>query len=266
VKPVGSTVRADEARHAAGTSAASVATLIVPTYREVDGVAELVRRVAAVRDKAALDLDLLLVDDDSRDGIEALVGELRRERPWLRLLVRRGRRSLSGAVVEGFRHASGATLIVADADLSHPVETVPAMLAEIAAGADLVVGSRYVAGGSVAPGWGPLRRIASRIGCVLARGLTPVRDPLSGFFALRGSLLTANVALAPVGFKIGLELLVRLPLDRVVEVPIRFACRSHGRSKLRLRQQLLFLVQLARLYGFALQRRLRRSQPESEPA
>jgi dolichol-phosphate mannosyltransferase len=257
----------DNTRQAGGEpGAAPAATLVVPTYREVASVAELVRRAAAVREAASLDLELLLVDDDSRDGIEALVGELRRSWPWVRLLVRYGKRSLSGAVLDGFREARGATLLVADADLSHPPEAIPAMLAALAGGADLVVGSRYVTGGSIAPGWGALRRIVSLGGGMLARPLTTVRDPLSGFFALRRKLLSTDVGLAPVGFKIGLELLVKLPLDRVVEVPIRFAPRRYGRSKLRPRQQLLFLVQLARLYLFALRQRWRRVPRQGQPA
>lgn len=260
-------MRADETRHAEREPGAATpaATLLVPTYQEAAGVAELVRRVAAVREAAGLDLELLLVDDDSRDGIEPLVGELRRTWPWVHLLVRHGKRSLSGAVIEGFRHARGTTVLVADADLSHPPEAIPAMLAAVAGGADLVLGSRYVAGGSIAPGWGGFRRIVSLAGCALARPLTTVRDPLSGFFALRRELLSPDAGLAPVGFKIGLELLVKLPLNRVVELPIRFAPRLHGHSKLRPRQQLLFLVQLARLYLFALRRHLRTRPPQGRP-
>jgi len=240
-------------------SAWTAATLVVPTYREADGIAELVRRVAAVREAAGLDLELLLVDDDSRDGIEPLVAGLRQRWPWVRLLVRHGERSLSGAVIEGLRRSSGNSVVVADADCSHPPEAIPAMLAALEGGADLAVGSRYVSGGSIAPGWGAARRIASLAGSALARPLTSVRDPLSGFFALRRALVASDAGLAPVGFKIGLELLVRLPLDRVVELPIEFAPRRSGRSKLGPRQQLLFLAQMARLYLLVLRRRLRGS-------
>jgi len=245
--------RAVEERLWAGTAA----TLVVPTYREADAIAELVGRVAAVREAARLDLDLLLVDDDSRDGIEPLVGELRQRWPWVRLLVRHGQRSLSGAVIEGLYRSRGDAVVVADADGSHPPEVIPAMLAALAGGADLALGSRYVTGGSIAPGWGAVRRITSLAGCALARPITSVRDPLSGFFALRRRLISSDLRLAPVGFKIGLELLVRLPVGRVVELPIHFAPRRSGRSKLGPRQQLLFLAQMARLYLLVLQRRLR---------
>ena len=261
---MGSEVRADSTREATdGPAAVPAATLVVPTYCEAAGLGELLRRVAAMREAAGLDLELLIVDDDSRDGTEALVGNLQRAWPWVRLLVRHGERSLSGAVLEGFRQSRGAIVVVADADCSHPPEAIPAMLAAVAAGADLVVGSRYVPGGSIAPGWGALRRVASLAGCALARPLTTVRDPLSGFFALRRELLAADAGVAPVGFKIGLELLVRLPLGRVVELPIRFAPRVCGRSKLGAHQQLLFLAQLARLYLFAA-RRGARSAPHRQ--
>lgn len=266
--PARSTLGAEESRNAEiePGAAASTATLVVPTYQEVAGVASLVQRVAAVREAAGLDLELLLVDDDSGDGIEPLVDELRLTRPWVHLLLRHGKRSLAGAVVEGFRHARGTTLLVADADLSHPPELIPAMLAAISGGADMVVGSRYVAGGSIAPGWGALRRVLSLAGAALARPLTPVRDPLSGYFALRRELLTSDASLTPVGFKIGLELLVKLPLGEVVELPLHFSPRVVGSSKLRPRQQLLYLLQLARLYLFTLRRRARRPARPGGPA
>ena len=168
----------------------------------------------------------------------------------MRIVVRTTDRGLSQAVLEGLRGARGEVLVCMDADLSHPPEAIPAMLAKLAEGADFVIGSRYTEGGSTADDWGFLRWINSRVATWLARPLTHVSDPMSGFFALRRATFEAGRDFNPVGYKIGLELVVKCRCERVVEVPIHFADRRFGESKLTLRQQLLYLSHLWRLYSF----------------
>jgi dolichol-phosphate mannosyltransferase len=124
------------------------------------------------------------------------------------------------------------------------------MLSKLQAGADFVVGSRYVPGGSTSHDWGFLRWINSRAATLLARPLTTVRDPMAGFFGLRRSTFEAGRDFSPVGYKIGLELIVKCACERVVEVPIHFEDRRYGKSKLTLKQQLLYLRHLRRLYVF----------------
>ncbi len=226
-------------------------SLIVPTYREVENLRELVSRVEAVRVSRLLDMEMIVVDDDSGDGIERVVEEL--ERSWLRLLVRSNARGLSSAVIEGMRQATGETLVVMDADLSRPPEKIPELLAALDGGADFALGSRYVAGGSTDARWGVLRWLNSKVATLLARPLTrgaAVRDPMSGFFALRRSTLEQAAILSPLGYKIGLELMVKCRCRAVAEVPIRFIERTRGRSKLTLRQQWLYLRHVARLLRF----------------
>src|SRR5206468_1320118 len=116
--------------------------------------------------------------------------------------------------------------------------------------ADFVVGSRYASGGTTADDWGFLRALNSRIATLLARPLTSIKDPMSGFFALPQSVFRRAENPSPLGYKIGLELLVRCRCENVVEVPIHFANRLHGESKLTLGQQLLYLQHLTRLYRF----------------
>ena len=99
-------------------------TVVVPSFREAENLPHLIDRVAGVREAAGLDLDILLVDDDSQDGSEALV-ESRPEK-WVRLIVRKRTRGLSTAVLDGFRQAQGDVLVW-DADLSHPPVALPQM-------------------------------------------------------------------------------------------------------------------------------------------
>jgi dolichol-phosphate mannosyltransferase len=124
------------------------------------------------------------------------------------------------------------------------------MLRKLEEGADFVLGSRYVKGGSTSDDWGFLRWINSRVATLLARPLTGARDPMAGFFAFRRSTFEAGRAFNPVGYKIGLEFIVKCECERVVEVPIHFEDRQLGTSKLTLRQQLLYVKHLRRLYTF----------------
>lgn len=206
----------------------------------------LLSRLEQVRRTNNLDLELVVCDDDSADGTIELIE--RAALPWVRLLVRHGERCLSSAVLQGLRLARHPRLVVMDADLSHPPERIPALLAELDAGADFVIGSRYAPGGSTDAKWGFFRRMNSKIATLLARQFTNVQDPLSGFFALDRSVLERALDLDPIGYKIGLELLVKCECRRVREVPIHFEDRSVGESKLDLREQLRYIRHLRRLF------------------
>jgi dolichol-phosphate mannosyltransferase len=230
-------------------------SVIVPTYREAENLPILVPRIAAVLDSAGLCGEIVIVDDDSPDDTAACCKELALRYP-LRLLVRRGERGLSGAVLHGMRHAQGMVLVVMDADLSHPPETIPALVAAIRDQyADFAIGSRYVAGGCTDERWGVWRRLNSRAATLLATPLIRARDPLAGFFALRRSRFAAGGPFDPVGFKIGLELMVKCACKYIREVPISFRDRAHGSSKLSFREQMNYLRHLLRLYLYRWRRR-----------
>jgi dolichol-phosphate mannosyltransferase len=230
---------------AVGDSEADL-SIIVPTYKEVENLPHLIERIAQVRRETGLKIQLLLMDDDSADGSAELVSQ--RPEPWATLVVRRGERGLSAAVLEGMRSATGEILLCMDADLSHPPEQVLPMMAELRAGADFVFGSRYVKGGSTVEGWSWFRWLNSKVATWLARPLTNARDPMSGFFALKRDTFSNGQDIDAIGYKIGLELMVKCGCTRVAEVPIRFEKRLFGRSKLTLRQQVLYLEHLRRLY------------------
>ncbi len=225
-----------------------VLSIVVPTYHEAENLPELLDRLGRVRTENGLDLEVLIMDDNSRDGSEDAVAVL--GLPWVRFVVRTENRGLSPAVIDGFHLARGRIILVMDADLSHPPEKIPEMLAALDGGADFVIGSRYVPGASTAEDWGVMRWINSRIATLLARPFTAARDPMSGFFAFRRALLGTAAPFNAVGYKIGLEVLVKAGCCRCAEVPIHFDQRHHGESKLSLSEQLRYLRHLRRLAMF----------------
>jgi hypothetical protein len=208
-------------------------------------VRPLVERLAAAFGERR-DWEVLFVDDDSKDGTAAAVEALAPRFP-ARVIVRQGERGLASAVVRGIESAAAPVVVVMDADLQHPPETAPRLARAVEEGADVAIGSRYVAGGGT-PGWSRLRRLMSGFAGSLARGLTTARDPMSGFFALKPRVLD-GVTLRVRGFKILLEILARARPERVVEVPIEFTPRLAGESKLGAGVTLDYLKQLARLYA-----------------
>ena len=223
--------------------------MIVPTYREAENIPDLVERIEHTMQESQLDLELLIVDDPSADGTDVAVAEL--ARTWVRLITRSGPRGLSYAVVDGLAEASGQVLLVMDADLSHPPEAIPSMLEALARNdSDFVIGSRYVPGAGTDENWGFLRSVNSKIAAWMARPFTRVKDPMAGYFALRRETYESAEDLDPIGYKIGLELMVKCGCRRIAEVPIHFADRQKGVSKLSLREQLRYLRHLKRLADY----------------
>jgi len=238
------------ARPATETEAAPRVSVVVPTYLEARNLPELVARVCGALARAALPAEVLVVDDDSPDDTAAVCAALAREHP-VRLEVRRNERGLSSAVLHGLRRASGDVFVVMDGDLSHPPERVPELVAALAdPDIDFVLGSRYARGGTTDEAWGWFRRLNSRGATLLARPFTRAKDPMSGFFALRRETFQRCARLDPVGYKIGLELIVKGGCRRIREVPIHFARRLHGKSKMTLKEQVDYLRHLRRLFVF----------------
>jgi dolichol-phosphate mannosyltransferase len=228
-------------------SAASL-SIIVPTYNERDRLPELVTAVFEAYASEGLDGELVVVDDNSPDGTGALAEELAHGRR-MTVVHRRGKLGLGTAVIDGFAAASAPIVGVIDADMSHPPALLPRMLAVMQhANADVVVASRYIRDGGTR-NWSAMRLLMSRLACVLARGVTPVRDATSGFFLIRKEL-AQGVRISAGGFKICLELLVRGRPGTVVEVPYVFAGRTAGESKMNVKEALGYLVQLRDLHRF----------------
>src|SRR5262245_17626190 len=152
-------------------------SVVVPTYREAENLRLLVPAVARAVASTGRAGEILVVDDDSPDGTPEVCAELARRHP-LRLLVRKNERGLATAVLHGLRQAQVGGLSVMDADLSHPPEKIPDLLAALAAGAEFVIGSRYVPGAHTDETWGWFRRLNSTVATALARGFTSARDPM----------------------------------------------------------------------------------------
>ncbi|MDB5039265.1 MAG: arnC 3 [Bacteriovoracaceae bacterium] len=224
-------------------------SIIVPTYKEVDSLPDLLNRLQLLR-TTFQESEVIIVDDNSGDGTEDLIRNLKLD-PWVRLIIRRSDRGLSSAVIEGCRLAKFSTLIVMDADLSHPPEAIPAMVKTLNnAGTEFVIGSRYCEGGKVVEGWTLFRRINSWVATAFARPFTNASDPMSGFLAFRKTDFLKSASLNPIGYKIGLELIVKCGFKNVKEVPITFELRKKGESKLSLKEQLKYLTHIKRLADY----------------
>jgi dolichol-phosphate mannosyltransferase len=227
-------------------------TIVVPTFNESGNVAELLRRLTAVREEAHID-EVIFVDD-STDNTPDVISNLADGELPVRLVHRsldQRAGGLSGAVVTGIAAAKSPWVLVMDADLQHPPEDVPRLMkAADDPHVDTVVASRYCAGGRSAGLSNGMRRLVSTGSTRLAALLFPLRlrrctDSMTGFFAVRRDAIDIG-SLQPRGFKILLEILVRHRV-RIVEVPFTFAQRLSGDSKASMREGLHFVVQLAQL-------------------
>jgi dolichol-phosphate mannosyltransferase len=209
-------------------------TVVVPTYNERDNIPELINRLTTVL--SGIDWEVVFVDDDSPDGTSALAKSIAAADPHIRCIRRVGRRGLSGACIEGILSSAAPIVAVMDADLQHDESLLPQMLQAIHKGADLVIGSRYVPGGSASEGFSAIRRWGSGLATKLAQKLTgtKVSDPMSGFFMVRRETIEDNAeALAKEGYKVLLDLLWTAGKSlKVVELSYRFRERSRGESKL----------------------------------
>lgn len=233
--------------------------VVVPTYDEAGNIELLLRQLRAV----VPDAGVLVVDDSSPDGTAALAEAVGRELGGVEVLHRPGKSGLGRAYREGFARALAEryeVVVQMDADLSHDPAALPALLAPLVAGsADMVIGSRYVPGGSI-PAWPWYRRALSRFGNRYATALLDIgaHDLTSGYRAYRAPVL-AGIDLEAVradGYGFMIELVYRAAKHdvRIVEVPITFADRVRGESKMsgRIVAEALLLVT-----GWAVRDRLR---------
>jgi dolichol-phosphate mannosyltransferase len=222
-------------------------TLVIPTYNEAGNIPILVEKVFRIFSCKKLDGKIIIVDDDSPDQTWKVAENLKDKYPNLDVLRRLEKRGLSSAVLDGFALANTEIVGVIDADLSHPPEKIPELVAPIIKGeADFTLGSRYIDQGGT-QNWPLKRRLSSKIATLAVLGLTKVKDPMSGFFFLKKDIIK-NVELSPKGFKIGLEILVRGNSEKVIEVPIVFGDREYGESKLSGSVIADYLLHISKLY------------------
>jgi dolichol-phosphate mannosyltransferase len=221
--------------------------VVIPTLNEVGNIDPLLTRLCELG-LPPESFEIIFVDDSSSDGTPAKVRAWEK-RANVRLIERRDKPDLARSVLAGAAAAHGKVIVVMDADLSHPPERLPALIAPVLDGScDITIGSRYVPGGGTEGGSLP-RQWLSRLANWLARPLCDVNDATSGFFAFRREL-AATIAESAHGHKILLELLMAGQGKlRVVEVPICFHDRTHDTSKLSFRPQWAYLQRLMTLAG-----------------
>ena len=220
--------------NSAATGRAADLTVVIPTWNERDNVAPLVRALETAL--VGLAWEVIFVDDNSRDGTGAAAVALAQSDPRVRCIRRVGRRGLASAVIEGVLASAAPCVAVMDADFQHDEALLPAMLTRLEAGdVDLVVGSRYVEGGSTG-NWSAVRLRMSHFAGGLSRLLIggELSDPMSGFFMVRREAFEAAVPeLSALGYKILLDLFASSPRPlRFVELPYTFRERRAGESKL----------------------------------
>ena len=236
--------------HESSTSREKLA-LAIPTLREAGNIRKVLDHVRSVLDPVGIHYEIIVVDDDSRDGTEEIVSSVSREDPRVRILVRKGQRGLSGAVLYGWQNTDAAILGVMDADMQHPPELLPRLIASVLAGHELAIGSRYVSGGTMHD-WNPVRKLISAaaiwVTWPIQRHGARAKDPMSGFFFVRRECIE-GIPFQPTGFKLLLEILVRGRVQSVEEIPFSFGLRHHGASKASFKVAVDYARLLARLYA-----------------
>jgi dolichol-phosphate mannosyltransferase len=246
------------ARASADRPALGPLWLVLPTYLEIENIEPVLRAVHAALSSCDLpEFRILVVDDSSPDGTAERARELQAELPEVEVLVRPQRQGLGRAYVHGFTHAvaHGAdVLLQMDADFSHDPADIPRLVAAVRDGDDMAIGSRYTPGGGVV-NWGLWRRVLSRGGSIYARlvlGLD-IADLTGGFKCFRAAVLQAidpeTIEAQGYGFQIEVTNRAVRAGFRVVEVPIVFRDRQHGKSKMtaRIAAEAFFLVPRLRL-------------------
>jgi len=234
-----------------------VAWLILPTYNEAENVESIVAAAGAVLATASPEgYRVLVVDDGSPDGTGEIADRLAAEHEWVSVLHRTQKNGIGPAYLAGFRRAldGGAGYVMEmDSDFSHDPADLARLLAAVQGGADLALGSRYVPGGGVTD-WGLLRRFVSEGGSTYARWVlgVRVRDLTGGFKCFRREVLEdihfGGVRSRGYAFQVELTYRAARAGFRIVEVPITFRDRQHGKSKMswRIAAEAIWLVPLLR--------------------
>lgn len=205
--------------------------LVIPTYNEVGNITAVLDRAVAALASIDVAWNILVVDDASIDGTVDTVKRYSASEPRVQLITRVGKRGLAGAITYGWAQTDADVIGVMDADLQHPPELLPTLIAQVLNGVDLAIASRYATTGSV-ENWNRARQAISRLAILISQPLQKqrVKDPMSGFFVLRRECI-AGLEFQPAGFKLLLEILAKGHINRVSEIPFTFALRGSGRSK-----------------------------------
>lgn len=221
-------------------------SIIIPTFNEQHNVFTITDSIC--RALEGEEFELIFVDD-STDETPEFLARISSNNPKVNYIHRKGEKGLATAVTTGFKKARGSIITVMDADLQHPPELLPQLLAKIKTGHDLVIPSRFIPGGDDG-GLSLPRKIVSRSARAIAwlalKKSRNTTDPMSGFFMFRKQIIH-GIELKPLGWKILLEVLAKANFSNVAEVPYRFQPRAGDRSKMNLKEQVNYLHHLYKL-------------------
>lgn len=226
--------------------------IVIPTYNERKNITRLIPQIFSVSMPAVDQLDILVVDDMSPDGTGEAVQELTSTYPNVHLITG-PKMGLGKAYIRGMTHVLNTfdadVIMEMDADFSHDPQDIPRLLSEIDGGAEFVIGSRYVKGGSIPSNWGFHRRLNSLLGNLVARYVTDMRkvqDTTAGFRAIKTSLLKQidliNLRVQGYAFQIALLRQAVIRGATITEVPVDFVDRTEGESKLGPRDIIEFFI------------------------
>lgn len=225
-------------------------SIIIPTYNEKQNIEKLIPLLDRYFER---DYEIIIVDDSSPDGTADACRGMAKDYP-IKVLERPSKMGLASAVVTGFYEAKGDIIGVIDGDMQHPPEFATVLCNSVVNGSDIAIGSRYVKGGHCED-WGLFRKVVSRGAILLAMPLVSVKDPMSGYFFLKRSVV-GQINFNPRGFKILLEVLVKGKYSVVDECPYTFELRSVGESKLGKKEYWDYLRLLLHLYLFKIKENL----------
>ena len=211
-------------------------SIIIPTYNEAENICQILESISENLPKN-FQTEVIIIDDDSPDGTSSLVENYKKSiqipHYSISLIKRKGERGLSTAILSGIEKATGDLIVVMDSDLSHPPHVIPQMIETLHnTKCDIVIASRYIKGGAI-KGWPIKRRMISKGATKIAQtGLRiKINDPMSGFFAFRRHILN-GIKFDAIGYKILLEILVKVNGVKIEEIPYTFIDRKYGSSKL----------------------------------
>ncbi|MBI2579561.1 MAG: polyprenol monophosphomannose synthase [Candidatus Aenigmarchaeota archaeon] len=223
-------------------------TVILPTYNEAENIENVVKNIR----KTGAEVNILIIDDNSPDGTGKLADIISKKYKSVSVVHRKNKAGLGSAIKNGFEACSGIVGVM-DADMSHDPSIIPDIIKEFGGGADFVIGSRYAKTGGIER-WPFYRKLASRVATAIAKPLTPVKDPVSGYFFIKKSVIN-GMKINPESCKICLDILVRGGYKNVVEVPYTFRNRPAGKTKiLNVKEVLKYIKYVSYLYKYRIAR------------
>lgn len=215
-------------------------SLVIPTYNEAKNIPSLIEEIFDIVDKSKIDLEFIIVDDNSPDGTGEIAEKMANKYP-IKVIHRSGKLGLGAAVIEGFNLSQREYVGVMDGDMSHDPVILNQMFAALSDN-DIVMGSRFGDGHKI-EGWKLHRKIISNLGVFMTRFLTGADDPLSGYFFMRKDVIS-GLKLKTTGYKILFEILVKGNYKKVKEFHYSFRMRKYSTSKLNTKELILFLGQI----------------------